>query len=119
MSVDILGTSCDYVTLPAQDTTFNTLANWAIKPHPIKKEKDRKEKVKGYGPEHVYNTLGYIYTTNILLYKMGISATNKWLWYPKVSFIEHAICGVKKKEKKKKKRALSEKREADHFNKVR
>ena len=48
-------------TLPAQHTTFNTLDNWAIKkPHPIKKEKDRKEKVKGYGPEHVCNTLGYI-----------------------------------------------------------
>jgi len=29
-------------------------------PHPIKKEKDRKERLKGHGPEHVYNTLGYI-----------------------------------------------------------
>ena len=33
-------------TLPAQHTTFNTLDNWAIKkPHPIKKEKDRKERL--------------------------------------------------------------------------
>ena len=38
-------------TLPAQHTTFNTLDNWAIKkPHPIKKEKDRKEKVIGSWP---------------------------------------------------------------------
>ena len=28
---------------------------------------------------------------------MGIVATNKWLWYPKVNFIEHAICMCKKK----------------------
>ena len=44
---------------------------------------------------------------------MGTAATNKWLWYPKVNYIEHAICTCKKK------RAMSEKREADHFNKVR
>ena len=41
-------------TLPAQHTTFNTLDNWAIPPppppHPIKKEKDRKEKVIGSWP---------------------------------------------------------------------
>ena len=35
-------------TLPAQHTTFNTLDNWAI--NPIKKEKDRKEKVIGSLP---------------------------------------------------------------------
>ena len=31
-------------------TTFNTLDNWAINPHPIKKKKDRKEKVIGSWP---------------------------------------------------------------------
>ena len=36
--------------LLAQHTTFNTLDNWAINPHPIKMEKDRKEKVIGSWP---------------------------------------------------------------------
>ena len=29
---------------------------------------DRKEKVKGYGPEHVYNTLGYTLKSGKLIY---------------------------------------------------
>ena len=44
----------------AQRTSFNTLDNWG---HTTcaqsKRRKDRKEKIKGHGPEHVYNTLGY------------------------------------------------------------
>ena len=53
------------MTLPAQHTTFNALDNWAIKTPPNQKGKGPEEK-KGYrpghGPEHVYNTLGYMYT---------------------------------------------------------
>ena len=40
----------------------------------IKKEKDRKEKIKGHGPEHVYNTLGYILLEWLYIY-FGIRST--------------------------------------------
>ena len=44
----------------AQRTSFKTLDNWGYKiPNQSKKRKDRKEKLKGHGPKHVYNTLGY------------------------------------------------------------
>ena len=44
-----------------QRTGFNTLDNWGHKtPTQSKRIKDRKGKLKGHGPEHVYNTLGYI-----------------------------------------------------------
>ena len=46
-----------------QRTGFNTLDNWGHKtPTQSKKEKDRKERLKGHGPKHVYNTLGYTKT---------------------------------------------------------
>ena len=46
---------------PAQGTGFNTLDNWGHKtPTQSKRINDRKEKLKGHGPEHVYNTLGYM-----------------------------------------------------------
>ena len=43
--------------LPAQHTTFNTLDNWGHKPPPNQKGKGQAERLKGHGPEHVYNTL--------------------------------------------------------------
>ena len=49
-------------------TRFNTLDNWGHKTptqsnfHPIRKEKDRKERLKGHNPKHVQHTrLQYIY----------------------------------------------------------
>ena len=46
-----------------QRTGFNTLDNWGHKtPTQSKRIKNRKEKIKGsWPPEHVYNTLGYMY----------------------------------------------------------
>ena len=47
-------------TLPAQHTGFNTLDNWDHKtPTQSKRKKTRKKGLKGHGPKHVYNTLGY------------------------------------------------------------
>ena len=49
-------------------TRFNTLDNWGHKTptqsnfHPIRKEKDRKERLKGHNPKHIQHTrLQYIY----------------------------------------------------------
>ena len=51
-------------TLPAQRTGFNTLDNWGHKtPTQSKRKRTGKKRLKGRGPEHVYNTLGY--TTNL------------------------------------------------------
>ena len=51
-------------TLPAQHTTFNTLDNWGHKtPTQSKKKRTGKKGLKGHGPEHVHNTLGYIRKT--------------------------------------------------------
>ena len=48
-------------TLPAQHTSFNTLDNWGHKtPTQSKRKRTGKKGLKGHGPEHVYNTLGYI-----------------------------------------------------------
>ena len=48
--------------LPAQHTTFNTLDNWGHKtPSQSKRKRTGKKGLKGHGPEHVYNTLGYMY----------------------------------------------------------
>ena len=48
-------------TLLAQHTSFNTLNNWGHKtPTQSKRKRNRKERLKGHGPKHVYNTLGYI-----------------------------------------------------------
>ena len=59
-------------TLPAQSTGFNTFDNWGHKaPTQSKRKRTRKKRLKGNGPEHVYNTLGY---------------TNKAC--PRLSFIE-------------------------------
>ena len=47
-------------TLPAQRTGFNTLDNWGHKtPTQSKSKRTRKKRLKGHGPEHVYNTLSY------------------------------------------------------------
>ena len=47
--------------LPAQHTGFNTLDNWGHKtPTQSKRKRTGKKGLKGHGPEHVYNTLGYI-----------------------------------------------------------
>ena len=46
-------------TLPAQHTTFNTLDTWGHKT-PTQSKRTRKKRLKRHGPEHVYNTLGYI-----------------------------------------------------------
>ena len=45
-------------TLPAQRTGFNTLDNWGHKTS-TQPKRTGKEGLKGHGPEHVYNTLGY------------------------------------------------------------
>ena len=48
------------MTLPAQRTGFNTLDNWGHTTHTqSKRKRNRKERLKGQGPKHVYNTLGY------------------------------------------------------------
>jgi len=47
-------------TLPAQHTSFNTLDNWGHKTPTNQKGKGQERKrLKGHGPEHVYNTLCY------------------------------------------------------------
>ena len=47
-------------TLPAQRTGFNTLDNWGHKtPTQSKRKRTGKKRLKGHGPKHVYNTLGY------------------------------------------------------------
>ena len=49
-------------TRRAQRTSFNTLDNWGHKkllPNQ-KRLKDRKGRLKGHRPKHVYNALGYI-----------------------------------------------------------
>ena len=49
-------------TLPAQCTGFDTLDNCGHKtPTQSKRKRTGKKRLKGHGPEHVYNTLGYIY----------------------------------------------------------
>ena len=49
-------------TLPAQRTGFNTLDNWGHKtPTQSKRKRTGKKRLKGHGPEHVYNTLCYNY----------------------------------------------------------
>ena len=51
-------------TLPAQHTTFNTLDNWGHKtPTQIKKEKDRKERIKWSWPGFRYLAHGLICTS--------------------------------------------------------
>ena len=51
-------------TLPAQRTGFNTLGNWGLKtPTQSKRKRTGKKRLKGHGPKHVYNTLGYIFKT--------------------------------------------------------
>ena len=51
-------------TLPAQRTGFNTLDNWGHKaPTQSKRKRAGKKRLKGHGPEHVYNTLGYTFIT--------------------------------------------------------
>ena len=51
-----------HCVLPAQRTSFNTLDNWGHKtPTQSKRKRTGKKRLKGHGPEHVYNTLGYIY----------------------------------------------------------
>ena len=50
----------------ARTTTFNTLDNWGHKtPTQSKRKRTGKKGLKGHGPEHVYNTLGYTYTSKI------------------------------------------------------
>ena len=45
-----------------QRTGFNTLDNWGHKtPTQSKRKRTGKKRLKGHGPEHVYNTLGYIH----------------------------------------------------------
>ena len=43
-------------------------------PTQSKRKKDRKEKVKGYRPEHVYNTLGYTLVVCICLHPDALSS---------------------------------------------
>ena len=46
-------------TLPAQRTGFNSLDNWGHKtPTQSKRKRTGKKRLKGHGPEHLYNTLG-------------------------------------------------------------
>ena len=62
-------------TLPTQRTGFNTLDNWGHKtPTLSKRIKDRKVKLKGHGPEHVYSTLGYISTNKQLINEVSQSS---------------------------------------------
>ena len=50
--------------LPAQHRGFNTLDNWGHKaPTQSKRKRTGKKRLKGHGPEHVYNTLGYTFIT--------------------------------------------------------
>ena len=43
-----------------QRTSFNTLDNWGHKtPTQSKRKRTGKKRLKGHGPKHVYNTLGY------------------------------------------------------------
>ena len=49
-------------TLPAQCTGFDTLDNCGHKtPTQSKRKRTGKKRLKGHGPDHVYNTLGYIH----------------------------------------------------------
>ena len=70
-------------TLPAQHTTFNTLDNWGHKTPPNQKGKGLEIKeLKGHGPEHVYNTLGYIYIFISPLFQgYAIKAEIIWSYY--------------------------------------
>ncbi len=44
----------------AQRTGFNTLDNWSHKtPTHSKRKRTAEKRLKGHGPEHVYNTPGY------------------------------------------------------------
>ena len=64
-------------TLPAQRTGFNTLDNWGHKtPTQSKRKRTGKKRLKGHGPEHVYNTLGYIPPYSIITSVLAI-AINK------------------------------------------
>ena len=46
--------------LPLGQTGFNTLGNWGHEtPTQSKRKRTGKKRLKGHGPEHVYNTLGY------------------------------------------------------------
>ena len=61
-------------TLPVQHTTFNTLDNWGHKTHTqSKRKRTGKKGLKGHGPEHVRNTLGY----SLKQKKQGKCKTNK------------------------------------------
>ena len=47
-------------TLRAQRTSFNTLDNWGHEtPTQSKRKRTGRKGLKGHGPKHVYNTLGY------------------------------------------------------------
>ena len=53
-------------TRRAQRTSFNTLDNWGHKlgRNPIKKEKDRKERLKDHSPKHIQYTRLHEYNYN-------------------------------------------------------
>ena len=49
-------------------TGFNTLDNWGHKtPTQSKRKRTGKKRLKGHGPEHVYNTLGYTCLSYLVL----------------------------------------------------
>ena len=90
-------------TLPAQRTGFNTLDNWGHKtPTQSKRKKTEKKRLKGHGPEHVYNTLGYIL---LLLWRREGKETEGHLWINH-TLILHERCGP---------RSVSEKNFALYF----
>ena len=99
-------------TLPARITGFNTLDNWGHKtPTQSKWKRTRKKRLKGHGPKHVHNTLGYIIIINIcprasmhlngallehnmLVWKItsDVDTNNKELWTAVwVMLSEHAV----------------------------
>ena len=69
----------------AQRTSFNALDNWGHKtPTQSKKRiKDRKERLRGHGPKHVYNTLSY---TNIEALVINTYQENLYRIYSQVKF---------------------------------
>ena len=88
--------SFDLAWNPGPAYKFNTLDNWGHKtPTQSKKKKkkkkkrgkkkekkkerikDRKERLKGHGPKHVYNTLGYIYSSILC---SRVHCCHMWFW---------------------------------------
>ena len=88
--------TCGKGTLPAQCTGFNTLDNWGHKkPTQSKRKRTGKKSLKGHGPEHVYNTLGYTNKT-----KTKKKKTCDWTsdWSVELSPFSSEICSLTAKD---------------------